>query len=72
MVALFLGITKIRQYPIRLFIGDSLFMTNNRVTLWLFGAVEILIETNNRSRGLQLFMLPLPPLGHSPPYCDKS
>jgi hypothetical protein len=35
------------------------------------GSVEILIETNNRSWGLQLFMLPPPPLGH-PPYCDNS
>jgi hypothetical protein len=30
------------------------------------GSVEILIETNNRSWGLQLFMLPPPPLGHPP------
>ena len=31
-----------------------------------FGSVEILIETNNRSWGLQHFMLPPPPLGHPP------
>jgi hypothetical protein len=49
------------------FIGDDLFMTNNRVTLWLSGSVEILIETSNRSWGLQLFMLPSPPLGHPSP-----
>jgi hypothetical protein len=30
------------------------------------GSVEILIETNNRSWGLHLFMLPPPLLGHPP------
>ena len=30
------------------------------------GSVEILIETNNRSWELQLFMLPPSPLGHPP------
>jgi hypothetical protein len=38
---------------------------------YLFGFVETLIETNNRSWGLQHFVLPPPPLGH-PPYCDNS
>jgi hypothetical protein len=35
------------------------------------GSAEILIETNNRSWGLQLFMVPPLLLGHSP-YSENS
>jgi hypothetical protein len=35
------------------------------------GSAELLIETNNRSWGLQFFMVPPPVLGH-PPYSENS